>query len=133
MGEPAELQRHPKRRQHSGEKRPLVLTLLWIFLWLALGVPIVVSVVVVFPVYPLGTGIALAAIALIVGIVVVFWFRCPSCKRLWAGELMRVERRETTGWSTLRDTQGVSQSVMTRQISTVRHYRCRYCKSAFTR
>lgn len=125
--------RAAKRKRQPGEKTPLALQIVKGFLILLFGVPAVFLFGSLYLAEPLSAFIALAVVLTIVFVVALFWFRCPSCKRLWAGKLQRVERRWVTGTATVRDTSGGTHTVSTQKVQTTRHYLCRFCGTGFTR
>ena len=122
-----------KKRQQSGEQQPLAVKVMLAILFLAVAIGVAIPFGFAFRASPLAAGLVLAALLAIAFVVALFWFRCPSCKRFWAGKLERVERQRVAGTAQVRDTSGVSHTVSTQRVQTTRHYRCRHCSSHFTR
>ena len=108
-------------------------TMLRVLLVLLVTGPLVAVLVVLVPAYPLVASILLFVALLSAVTIAWFWWRCPRCRRPFAGRLVDVRRLVGAGTALVRDTQGFSHTVQTQRITTIRTYRCRHCGEVFKR
>ena len=106
---------------------------LYTILAVALAAPVVFITIMLGSEYTLFVIVLDLVVAAIAGTLAYFWWRCPACRRPFAGRLVGREQRTTADTAQVRDVYGFSHSATVRRATVVSTYRCRHCGNTFRR
>ena len=106
---------------------------LYSVLAIGLAAPVVFITIMLGSEYPLFVVVLDLVAASIAGTFAYFWWRCPACRRPFAGRLVGREQRTIADTAQVRDVYGFSHSATVRRATVVRTYRCRHCGNTFLR